>query len=131
MIGSESELDLGVDEGRGGNENGSVGKSSIDDMIFRAGTVSVMGSLPSSVKSAAGLPLIRAGSSFVLITLESSVPRIDQLDGKKSGTTITRFSSSKLMGGLRPRGVGGHVRDPWMYGVGEMNDSSMVAGRFA
>eukprot|EP00571_Detonula_confervacea_P010791 CAMPEP_0172300736 /NCGR_PEP_ID=MMETSP1058-20130122/2764_1 /TAXON_ID=83371 /ORGANISM="Detonula confervacea, Strain CCMP 353" /LENGTH=145 /DNA_ID=CAMNT_0013010613 /DNA_START=110 /DNA_END=547 /DNA_ORIENTATION=- len=107
------------------NEKGRVGKSSIS--IFLVGTSELYG-LFLRVKSAACLLLIWAGSSFVSMTLESFVPRIEELLGKKSGILI--YLPSKVAECLRPRGVGGQLRGcSELIGLGELNDSYMVAGR--
>ena len=45
------------------------------------------------------------------MALESFVLRIDELVGKKSGIIIMWVSLSIVTEGLRPRGVGGQVRD--------------------
>lgn len=106
------------------NEKGRAGKSSIK--MFLVGT-SELPFLFLRVKSAACLLLIRAGSSFISMMVDSFEPKIEQLLGKKTG--ILMYLPSTVTEGLRPRGVGGQVRFVLeVIGFGELNDTSMVAG---
>ena len=128
------ELDIGIltgnrwEEGAwlvgAGNEKGRVGKFFID--IFLVGASELYGLLL-KVKSAA-VKFILAKSPFTSMSVESFVPRVRRLLGKKSGMTM-KFLSSKVTEGLRTRGVGGQARYfSEQEGLGELNDSYMVAG---
>lgn len=132
FLGSELDRGIVMDAGwlgvawltRAGNEKGRVGKSWSN--TFRVGISDVPFPLVLSVKSAAGLLLIRAGSSFISMVLEAFVPRIEQLSGKKRGM-VTCFPS-KVNAGLRPRGAGGQTRGTSLRtGAGVVNGWLMFA----